>query len=194
MLRNIALALLAVVIALGGGMASAWYAVNRFEGFGALTVGQWTAHPDAGTPMSDPYAKARAAREGAFPLGSAEGLIFYARADDQGAPLERRCTYKISGHSPNSRFWTLHAADRGLIPIEPGRGRLPALHSRQILRDADGTFTVEVSPLAQPGNWLPVAGDGRMVLVMTLYDTPVGSNSGLVEMTFPAVARVGCDG
>lgn len=33
-----------------------------------------------------------------------------------------------------------------------------------------------------------------MVLVMTLYDTPVGSNSGLVDMTFPAVKKVSCDG
>ncbi len=33
-----------------------------------------------------------------------------------------------------------------------------------------------------------------MVLVMTLYDTPVGSNSGLVDMKFPAVTRISCDG
>ena len=194
MLRNVFLALIALVIAVGGGTMSAWYAVNRFDGFGALTIGQWTGHPNAGTPLSDPYAKARAAREGAFPLGSAEGLAFYAYNDDKGAALDRRCSYTVSGNSPNSRFWTLYAADRRLVALKPGEGRLPALHSRQILRAENGQFTINVSPQAQPENWLATIGSGRMVLVMTLYDTPVGSNSGLVEMTFPKVTRIGCDG
>ncbi|MBA8901324.1 MULTISPECIES: DUF1214 domain-containing protein [unclassified Phyllobacterium] len=194
MLRNVLLVLIALVIAVGGGTLSAWYAVNRFDGFGTLTVGQWTGYPDAGTPQSDPYAKARAAREGAFPLGSAEGLAFYAYRDDQGQALNRRCTYIIDGNSPNSRFWTLYTADLALIPLDPGADRLPALHSRQIFRSESGKFVVNVSPKAQTGNWLATTGDGRMVLVMTLYDTPVGSNSGLVDMTFPMVKKVGCDG
>ncbi|MDQ0998527.1 hypothetical protein QFZ34_003709 [Phyllobacterium ifriqiyense] len=194
MLRNVFLALIALVIAVGGGTLSAWYAVNRFDGFNALAIGQWTAHPDAGTPLSDPYAKARAAREGAFPLGSAEGLAFYAYNDDTGAALDRQCTYSLSGNSPNSRFWTLYAADRTLLPLDPGTGRLPALHSRQILRGENGAFVVSVSPKAQPENWLATSGSGRMTLVMTLYDTPVGSNSGLVDMTFPAITRISCDG
>jgi len=29
---------------------------------------------------------------------------------------------------------------------------------------------------------------------MTLYDTPIAGNSGLVNMAFPTVTRVGCDG
>ncbi|UXN60774.1 DUF1214 domain-containing protein [Phyllobacterium zundukense] len=194
MLRNVLLALIALVIAVGGGTLSAWYAVNRFDGFGVLTVGQWTGHPDAGTPLSDPYAKARAAREGAFPLGSAEGLAFYAYDDNRGQALDRRCSYRIEGNSPNSRFWTLYAADRSLVALDPGKDRLPALHSRQIFRQENGRFVVLVSPKAQPGNWLATTGAGRMVLVMTLYDTPVGSNSGLVDMTFPAVTRISCDG
>ena len=194
MLRNVLLALIALVIAIDGGTLSAWYAVNRFDGFGTLTIGQWTGYPDAGTPQSDPYAKARAAREGAFPLGSAEGLAFYAYRDDQGQALNRQCTYRITGNSPNSRFWTLYAADLALIPLDPGADRPPALHSRQIFRGGNGAFIVAVSPKAQAGNWLATAGSGRMVLVMTLYDTPVGGNSGLVDMTFPAVKKVSCDG
>ncbi len=194
MLRNVFLALITLVIAFGGGTLSAWYVVTRFDGFGALSIGQWTAHPEAGTPFSDPYAKARAAREGAFPLGSTEGLAFYAYNDDQGRTLDRQCSYKIEGNSPNSRFWTLYATDRRLTALSPGTDRLPAIHSRQIFRKEDGAFMVSVSPKAQPGNWLATTGTGRMVLVMTLYDTPVGSNSGLVDMKFPAVTRISCDG
>ncbi|SFI52809.1 hypothetical protein SAMN04515648_0327 [Phyllobacterium sp. CL33Tsu] len=193
MLRNVLLALLALVIAVGGGTLSAWYAVSRFDGFGSLAIGQWTAHPDAGTPLSDPYAKARAAREGAFPLGGTEGLVFYAYSDNEGKTLDRRCTYKVEGNTPNTRFWTLYAADRALTSLEPGKDKLPALHSRQIFRNDDGGFSISVSPTAQPGNWLATSGGGRMVLVMTLYDTPIAGNSGLVNMAFPTVTRIGCD-
>ena len=194
MFRNVLLVLIALAIAIGGGTLSAWYAVSRFDGFGALAIGQWTAHPQAGTPLSDPYAKARAAREGAFPLGGTEGLAFYAYSDNQGKTLDRRCTYKVEGNTPNTRFWTLYAVDRTLTPLDPGRDRLPALHSRQIFRNDDGGFSIFVSPQAQPGNWLATSGTGRMALAMTLYDTPVGSNSGLVDMKFPSVTRVHCDG
>ena len=195
MLRNVFLALIALVIAVGGGTLSAWYAVNRFDGFGALTIGQWTAHPEAGTPLSDPYAKARAAREGAFPLGSTEGLAFYAYNDDQGKTLDRRCSYKIEGNSPNSRFWTLYAADRSLDCACP-RQRPSA--GDAFAADLPPGGWASSSSLSRPrhnrATGSPPRARGRMVLVMTLYDTPVGSNSGLVDMKFPSVTRISCDG
>lgn len=109
MLRNVLLALLALVIAVGGGTLSAWYAVNRFDGFGSLRIGQWTGYPDAGTPQSDPYAKARAAREGAFPLGSAEGLAFMpiatikAKHWNVSVPTALMVTVPIRGSGQSTR-------------------------------------------------------------------------------------------
>ncbi|PRD45792.1 DUF1214 domain-containing protein [Phyllobacterium phragmitis] len=198
MLRTILLTGLILAIAIGGGAASVQYALDRFGGFGALEVGQWNAYPAAGTPDSDPYAKAHGARNGALALGAAEGLIFQANRDRQGRALDRRCTYHISGATPPARFWTLYAADRSLHPLPPEPGMLPALHSRQILRDEDGSFTITVSPKAQPGNWLPVPGSGPFVLIMTFYDTPVASSSGLSDLVMPRASLVaeeaGCHG
>ena len=42
------------------------------------------------------------------------------------------------------------------------------------MRHADGSFEIVVAPRARPGNWLPTGGIERYVLVLRLYDTPVG--------------------
>ncbi|GAB1581385.1 DUF1214 domain-containing protein [Phyllobacterium phragmitis] len=197
MLRTVLLTGLTLAIAIGGGTGSVQYALDRFEGFGALKVGQWSAYPAAGTPDSDPYAKARGARNGTLALGAAEGLIFHASRDARGRELDRSCTYRITGATPPARFWTLYPADRSLQPLPPRPGMLPALHSREILRSEDGRFSITVSPEAQPGNWLPVEGSGPFVLVMTFYDTPVASSSGLSDLVMPSASLVeeaGCRG
>ena len=42
------------------------------------------------------------------------------------------------------------------------------------MRRADGSFEIMIAPRARPGNWLPTGGIDRYVLVLRLYDTPVG--------------------
>ena len=65
-LLNIAIA---IVIAAGVGLSSAWLAVERGNIFGLVRIGDWTASPETGSPDADPYAVARLARTGELPLG-----------------------------------------------------------------------------------------------------------------------------
>ena len=46
--------------------------------------------------------------------------------------------------------------------------------SQEIIRRADGSFDIMIGPRARPGNWLPTGGVERYVLVLRLYDTPIG--------------------
>ncbi len=46
--------------------------------------------------------------------------------------------------------------------------------SQEIIRRTDGSFEIRMAPRARPGNWLPTGGIERYVLVLRLYDTPVG--------------------
>ncbi len=39
---------------------------------------------------------------------------------------------------------------------------------------SDGSFEIVLAPRARPGNWLPTGGIDRYVVVLRLYDTPVG--------------------
>lgn len=192
MLRIVFLTLTTLAIAVGGGAASVWYALQAQEGVGATTIGSWTAYPSMGAPDADPYSKARAAREGLLALGRAEGLAFFASRDAGGEPLSRRCSYVIEGSTPPARFWTLYAADRSLGMISEGKRRKPALQSLDILRNPDNSFAIAIGPDATPGNWLNVSGNGPMVFVLTLYDTPVAGNIGVEDVELPQVLRTGC--
>jgi hypothetical protein len=193
MLKNAFLTLVVLAIAIGGGGGSVWYALKVQNGVGAIRIGQWIAFPDIGTPAADPYAKARVAREGVLALGRAEGLSFVAEHDANGDELRRECAYTIEGGFPTARFWTLYAADQSLDVIHTGRPRIAALQSYQVLRQSDNSVLISVSNRPSPGNWLLSDGFGRMYFVLTFYDTPIASSTGLSDVTLPSIVKAGCD-
>lgn len=193
MLKTAFLVLVVLVVAVGGGTASVWYMLKAREGVGAVTVGSWTAFPNIGTTDADPYSKARVAREGMLALGRAEGLAFVAQRDSGGERLLAECDYKIEGGVPAARFWTLYAADRADRVIPTGKARVPALQSYQLLRTGPDTVTIAVGPRPGSGNWLPVSGSGAMSLVLTFYDTPIASSTGVDDIEMPQILKVGCN-
>ncbi|MGY2994570.1 DUF1214 domain-containing protein [Mesorhizobium sp. URHB0026] len=193
MLKNAFLMLISLAIAIGGGGASVWYALKIQDGVGAIRIGQWTAFPDIGTPAADPYSKARVAREGVLALGRAEGLSFVAEKDAAGDQLKRECAYRIEGGFPTARFWTLYAADQSLGVVETGKSRLAALQSYEVLRQPDNSVIISVGHQPMPGNWLLTDSSGRMYFVLTLYDTPIASSTGLSDVSLPRIVKAGCD-
>ena len=193
MLKTAFLIFLALSISIVGGGASLWYALRMQEGVGAVTIDGWTAFPEIGTPGADPYSKARVAREGLLSLGRAEGLSFSTQRDSMGDVLDRECQYRVEGSVPSSRLWTLHATDRAGSLITAGTLRAPALHSGELLRMPDNSFSISVGAQPRPGNWLALSGTGPMVLVLTLYDTTIASSTGLTNISLPQIVRVGCD-
>lgn len=192
MLKNVFLTLLSLAISVIGGGASVWYMLDTQEGFDAIHIGAWTAFPDIGTPDADPYSKARVARAGVLALGRAEGLAFVADHDSGGELLRRECSYTIEGGFPAARFWTLYAADQSLDVIQTGKPRPAVLHSRDIVRQPDNSSLISASERPSPGNWLPVPGTGSLYFVLTLYDTPIASSTGLSDIELPTIAKAGC--
>lgn len=181
---------LAIVIAAVIGFGSAVLVLDRDRLFGAVTRGEWTAWPDSGNADTDPYSAAILARSGEVPLGSGEGLAFTAEADRDGYRLSGRCSYRVSGQTPPARLWTLTAYD-GDGRLMDNAARRTGFHSREILRSENGSFAIAVSAEVEPGNWLPVARDGDIRLVLRLYDTPITSG-GIVEAALPSIERVAC--
>lgn len=194
MIRTIFLTAIILVVSIGGGAASVWFALSASEGIGAVVISGWTAFPDVGTPNADTYSKARFAREGGLALGRAEGITFVASRDTSGDPLRRECIYQIEGEIPSARFWTLYAADSQRVVLPPTVRRIPALHSQEMLRTVDGAIRVTASVHPAPGNWLGLSGSGPMQFVLTLYDTPAATSSRVFEISLPQVLKVGCDG
>lgn len=184
--------LVTLVIATVVGLGTTWLTLSRGIAFGALPIGAWTAWPKTGTSDADPYARASIARSGELPVGAGDGVAFLAKTDDNGRTLDGRCDVVVTGTTPQARFWTLTL-------YEPN-GKLVAnsidrqgFTSQEILRRADGSFEIAIAPRTRTGNWLPTSGIDSYVLVLRLYDSPVGvATRAAREAPMPAVSVRSC--
>jgi hypothetical protein len=181
-----------VVIALGMvlGLSATRASIDKGFLFGAVRDGPWTAWTTVGSNTIDPYARAVVVSSGLLPLGTDEGLAFYATADSNGRPLDGACDYTVEGNDPPARFWTLGLFDRRGTPVANAADRY-ALSSQDVLRRDDTRVMVAVSPSARPGNWLPAPPKGRFTLMLSLYE----SNSGIAsaaEAALPVIRRGAC--
>jgi hypothetical protein len=173
-------------------LGTTWFTLNRGLAFGAIQIGAWTAWPRTGTRDIDPYARATIARTGELPVGSGDGVAFYARTDDSGRGLDGRCEIAISGTTPQARFWTLTLYDPQGHMVGNAIER-QGFTSQEIVRQSDGSFEIVVAPRARAGNWLPTSGMESYVLVLRLYDTPVGvATRAAREVPMPAITLRQC--
>ena len=172
-MRLLTSTLFALLVAAAVGLGLTYFALTRGAAFGALTIGSCTAWPKTGTADADPYARATIARTGELPVALGDGVSFTAQSDDDDRPLDGRCDVVLFGVTPAARFWTLtlYNRDGGLVANSIDRF---GFTSQEIVRRADGSFEITVSPRATAGNWLPTAGVERYSLVLRLYDTAVG--------------------
>jgi hypothetical protein len=183
---------LALIIAAIVGLGTTWMTATRGTDLGTLTIGAWTARPRTGTSDIDPYARAAIARSGELPVGTGDGVAFSATKDDNHRLLDGRCDVVVSGVTPAARFWTLTLYDPN--------GRLVAnslqrygFTSQEIVRGSDGGFEVRVASRSRAGNWLPTGGIERYVLMLRLYDTPVGvATRTQRDAPMPSIATTGC--
>ena len=184
--------LFTLLIAAAVGLGATYFALNRDIAFGPLTIGSWTAWPRTGTRDIDPYARASIARSGRLPVALGDGVGFLARHDDQRRTLDGRCEVVLSGVTPAARYWTvtLYNPEGELVANSLGRH---GFTSREIVRRADGSFEIVISPRANPGNWLPTGGIERYILTLRLYDTSVGvSTKEGREVPMPALSTRTC--
>jgi hypothetical protein len=190
--RLIFLTVLALVIATIVGLGLTWTTATRGTDLGTLTIGAWTARPRTGTSEIDPYARAAIARSGELPVGTGDGVGFTATTDDRKKALDGRCDIVVSGVTPPARFWTLTLYDtRGRLV--PNALQRYGFTSQEIVRGADGAFEVRIASRARAGNWLPTGALERYVLMLRLYDTPVGvATRTQRDAPMPAITTVGC--
>jgi hypothetical protein len=184
--------LFALFVAAAVGLGMTQFALTRGTAFGAITIGAWTAWPKTGTADIDPYARASIARTGELPIGSGDGVAFFATADESGRAFDGRCAVTLSGNTPPARYWTvtLYDPQGRLVPNPANRY---GFTSQEIARRADGSFDITVGPRARAGNWLPTGGIDRYVLVLRLYDTPVGvATRTAKEAPMPAIRERAC--
>lgn len=191
-MRLILLTIVTLLVATIVGLGATWMTATRGVAVGTIEIGPWTARPKAGTSDIDPYSRASVARSGELPVGTGDGITFTAKTDDARQPLDGRCDVIVKGVTPPARFWTLTIYDT--------KGQLVAntlqrygFTSQEIVRESDGTFEVRIAPRARAGNWLPTGGIERYMLILRLYDTPVGVGTRTQkDAPMPSIKTAGC--
>lgn len=184
--------LFALAVAAIVGLGATYFALTRGAAFGTLSIGSWSAWPKTGTVDAEPYARATIARTGQLPIALGDGVSFTSLTDDSGKLLDGRCNVVLSGVTPAARFWTLTLYNSTGELVANSVNRY-GFTSQEIVRRADGSFEIAVSPRANPGNWLPTGGVERYALVLRFYDTAVGvSTKAGREIPMPAVNTRSC--
>ena len=181
------------LVAAGVGLGSTWFALSNGTAFGGIAIGAWQAWPKTGTMDIDPYARAAVSRTGELPLGLGDGVSFAAKTDDTGRLLDGRCDVLIAGTTPQARFWTITLYDPDGQFVANSLNR-QGFTSQELIRNPDGSFAITAAPRARPGNWLPTGGAERFLLVLRLYDTPVGiaTRAGR-EAPMPSIKQGSCE-
>lgn len=159
--------------------------------FDIVRVGPWRIATRAGALDVDPYTRAGLEQRGEIPLALGEGLQLVAREDESGRPLDPRCQYSVGSHVPAARYWSLELVDLAGFAIANPAERY-VFRSSEILRAADGAFTIWVSPTAHAGNWLPIGADKPFALVLRLYDSPISATAGVDPGAAPKILREAC--
>ena len=160
--------LMCLVIALAGGLGSAYYMISSGSPLTTRLIGPWQVWKEAGRVEADPYTRAHFAMSGRLPAGSRTALYFMAARDSGGSPLVLNCDYTVSGVGPDAQWWTMSAYDAGGSLFANAAERY-SYNSASVMRAADGTFSIAVSREARPGNWLPVSGSGAYRILLSVY-------------------------
>ena len=180
--------LLAVVV----GIASAWWAVGRAQ-VTSVPGSAWELSLLAGSPEADPYTRARVALNGLLALSPRETLYYMARHDSDDRPLRANCHYRVSGRSPEARWWsvTAYAEDLYLFP-DPGHR-----YSVDATAFTAPRFTFDTGPVARRGSldsslaWIPTLGEGGLVLTLRLYQPSARLSAMPAALDPPVIRRVG---
>ncbi len=184
--------MLLVAAALGIGSA-VWVAEQGING-SVVSIGPWQTQLASGSERADPYTRAAVSLNGLFALTPDESLYFTASTDSDGKPLMVDCTYKLMGRDLPARWWsiTAYGPDNYLIPNSQERY---SVARSSLLREADGSFIISVSPDASSGNWIPTgmpADSKTFILMIRLYNPEKALIKNPQNAELPAITLESC--
>lgn len=180
-------------LALGGGLASAWYMIEGGSRLSTRSFGPWLVWTAAGRPEADPYTRAHVARNGLLPLSSTLQVAFRAKTDNSGSLLTSTCDYNLLLDDLTPAWWSLAVFDaQGRLIANTAERH--AFNSDTVMREADGRASITVARDARPGNWLPSGRGNRIVLVFTIQDqsTAASVHDGGSPKVLPQIQRASC--
>ncbi len=169
MLRRVLSWVVATLVGVALGVASAWAALEFGRANFTERYGAWVHSSAAGSTAAGPYTRAIIARDGLLALSAREALYFSLYEDENGRPLDESCIYELSGPPLAARWWsvTLYAGDNYLVQNEDHAGSIDA--SRLGLSTA---WSVRIAPIrGNTAHWLSSRAAGRgFSLTLRVYN------------------------
>lgn len=182
---------LCIALGLVGGAAFAVHQVRGGLAAATITNGAWMTGKSFGTATADALTRARVALGGLLALPAKEAMYFTARVDDDGKPLDGRCTYLVSGSKLEGRWWSvaLYEGAGWLVKNPTNRWSIPAHAATQ---HENGLWSFTVSPDEQPGAWLPTGGVEAFDLTLRLYHPSAAMLADPAAGLLPTIQRQEC--
>ncbi|MFM2423137.1 MAG: hypothetical protein RL291_1667 [Pseudomonadota bacterium] len=180
-------------VALVLGLGSAWVMISRGSGLTTERIGAWVTWPSAGRADADPYTLAHTVRSGLLPINSSLSATFRATQDNEGQRLVSSCEYAIESEAIDAQWWSLAVFNENGWVIRNSAER-HAFNAATAIRESGGGFIVTLARDARPGNWLPTAGGGNLVVEFSVLDgrwAQPGPDQDRLRV-LPAIRRVGC--
>ena len=183
--------LLAVIAGIAPGLGGAWLSVRGGLGAGSAKSGPWVTSAVTGSADADLRTRATVAVAGLLALSAKEAIYFNAEEDSAGAPLDGRCRYRVTGHDPKARWWsiTLYGADHFLAPNPEQRF---SFHARNVPRAGHETFAFDVGPTGEGEAWLPTGGQTRFALTLRAYNPDPAIIGRPDRVNLPRIEKVSC--
>lgn len=181
-----------LVIAVGGGLFTSWYATTHGIPLTTERVGPWARWTHSAMLNADPYSMIRNDRLSILPYSATFVTRYEATTDDGGRRLHSSCHYAVQGPVPDATWWRLHVFDQNGRMIPNSADRF-GFNAATIVTQSDGRFRVDVARDARPGNWLPTPRGGRLVLVLEILNrTGAADLARASERVLPTISRVSC--
>jgi hypothetical protein len=183
--------LVAVVLAVVLGLGSTYVAVRTaIRGDAAIENGPWGTSLVVGGTDADAYTRALVATTGLLALNKDETIYYGATKDSAGDDLDGACAYRIEGRDPDARWWsiTVYGDDHFLIDTP---SRRYSISKSNVVRSADGAFTVRLSTVEETGNWIATSADGFQ-LTLRLYNPGGSVKDNPASISLPAIVKESC--
>lgn len=188
-IRLTLLLVLAAATSLAAGLGSAYLAVRASStNDGTARNGPWLTPRNVSDPNETMYARAARVVASIGALRKEEAIYFNATEDSAGNPLSGNCSYRIEGRDPDARWWsiTAYGTDRFLIP---NPGNRYSVSKTNVVRAADGSFSIELS--TTPQNWIATSPEG-FDLTLRLYNPGAALAKDPLTVPLPAIVKGAC--
>ena len=171
------------------GIGSSLYAIDAGTRLTTVRGGPWVMWTQAAQRDVDPYTRARYAKSGSLPISTSIAATWEARLDADGRRLHSSCEYLIEAEPVDATWFNIAVYDdKGLLI--PNSAERYSFTSHSIAYNPDGSFFIVLARDARPGNWLPVGGAGRLILLLTIIEPKVSVADTVRQL--PSIRRIGC--